>query len=319
MEQSSWLQDRCRVCAGRLARHKVSYDCHTDSSKSKLQAIGVTVTEDRKEIHPPRFCYGCFTVCTKKQKAIKEGRDYTPRLTKFDWGEHEGEAIPDQLKKVGRKAKKTPVGRPSHTTMDLVHHIKRAAPQSVTLDREMREMLSQLPSTEESLKCHLCTLVLDRPVQLTTCNALVCMDCCVSHVFKNSDFVCPCGAGHLLSRITIIPAPSVVLAVLNKMEVTCKNCGKLIGAGTQVNHCTMSIHYNPPPSPPVKYNDHVCTIDPPVESMQSVAEVVAKSLTDPLSHQEDKLVTSLVRRKLAQTSEEGVLQLKTGGQVKQIN
>lgn len=53
-------------------------------------------------------------------------------------------------------------------------------------------------------------------------------------------------------------------------------------------------------------------MDPPVES---VADIAAKSSTDPLSHQEDRLVTSLVRRKLAHSSEDGVLQLKTGGQV----
>lgn len=56
--------------------------------------------------------------------------------------------------------------------------------------------------------------------------------------------------------------------------------------------------------------------DRPVES---VADVVAKPLTDPLSHQEDKLVTSLVRRKLAQADDgAGVLQFKTGGQVQLI-
>lgn len=52
--------------------------------------------------------------------------------------------------------------------------------------------------------------------------------------------------------------------------------------------------------------------------MESVADVAAKPPTDPLSYQEDKLVTSLVRRKLAHASEDGVLQFKTGGQVHKI-
>ena len=67
-----------------------------------------------------------------------------------------------------------------------------------------------------------------------------------------------------------------------------------------------------PSFPPVEYKDHVCLMDPPTES---IADVVARPITNPLSSQEDKLVTSLVRRKLSQASEDGVLQLKTGGQV----
>lgn len=53
----------------------------------------------------------------------------------------------------------------------------------------------------------------------------------------------------------------------------------------------------------VEFKDHVCALDPPAESL---ADVAAKPLTDPLTHQEDKLVTSLVRRKLAHASEDGV-------------
>ena len=48
---------------------------------------------------------------------------------------------------------------------------------------------------------------------------------------------------------------------------------------------------------------------------QVIDEVVAKSPDAPLSRQEDKLATSLVRRKLAHGSENGIVHFKTGGQV----
>ena len=60
----------------------------------------------------------------------------------------------------------------------------------------------------------------------------------------------------------------------------------------------------------------MCLKDSPTPTpVESIADVVARPISNPLSNQEDKLVTSLVRRKMAQASEDGLLQLKTGGQV----
>lgn len=44
-------------------------------------------------------------------------------------------------------------------------------------------------------------------------------------------------------------------------------------------------------------------------------DLVAKPADTPLSQQEDRLATSLVRRKLAQGSQGRLIQFKTGGQV----
>lgn len=62
----------------------------------------------------------------------------------------------------------------------------------------------------------------------------------------------------------------------------------------------------------MRFNEHTCGASPPVQSMDDVA---SKSPDIPLSRQEDKLATSLVRRKLAQVSEDGMVHFKTGGQV----
>lgn len=141
MDPPSWLQDRCRVCGGKLSRYKVSYDCHTTINKAKLQLIGVTIAGDQEGVHPPRFCYG-----------------------RFEWGE----SSEVEHGRVGRKPKKAPIGRPSNLIKDLVTHMKEGAPPSVALDLITRERLSHHPSMDEDLKCLLCHLMLDRPLQLTT-------------------------------------------------------------------------------------------------------------------------------------------------------
>ncbi len=62
-----------------------------------------------------------------------------------------------------------------------------------------------------------------------------------------------------------------------------------------------------------KSGEHVCTTGNQPEL--TVDDVVTKSPDVPLTTQEDKLATSLVRRKMAQGSEDGLIHFKTGGQV----
>ena len=88
MEHSAWLQDNCRVCGGRVTKSKVSYDCHTESNQLKLQAIGISVSKDKKDVHPQRFCHSCYNVCTCAIKASADGKDYTHNVQKFKWVEH---------------------------------------------------------------------------------------------------------------------------------------------------------------------------------------------------------------------------------------
>lgn len=104
MEPPSRVQNGCRVCGEKLSRYKVSYDCHTAKNEEKLQSIGVFVGSDQSDIHPQRFCHGCYNVCMRTMKAKEEGRDYTARLNQFDWGHVESSC--EESGMVGRKRKK---------------------------------------------------------------------------------------------------------------------------------------------------------------------------------------------------------------------
>ena len=231
------------MCGGMLSRYRASYDCQSASNQVKLQSIGVTMAHDRKGIHPERFCHGCYSVCTKKKKATDEGRDYTPRLTMFEWEEHEGDdcTVCANFGKPSRKRKKAPVGRPSEATLDLVTHIKEVASQGQTIDLRVREEVSHHTSVSDDLKCLICHLILDRPLQLTTCNRMICMECCLGHIYKRlQDNSCPCGAAHSMDTSTLIPVPKVVATVLESLTVPCGSCMEPIRAGTQLD-CTLSL------------------------------------------------------------------------------
>ena len=147
MDHSAWCVEHCRVCGGRLGRFKVSYQ--TTEHQDKLQAIGVLVKGDKEGTHPQKFCHSCYNVCTRSMKAVTDGKDYTPRLEKFQWVEHtdmNGTVCTHfgTVKRLGRKPKRTSMGRPPDHVVELVRSLKERSPPSLLLDLQLRERLTQL-------------------------------------------------------------------------------------------------------------------------------------------------------------------------------
>ena len=232
MEHSAWLEDCCRVCGGRLNKYRVSYDCHTDQNKQRLLAIQVSVENDTNEIHPRRFCHACYNTCTRACNAAMKGKHYSTKLEKFAWVAHEeGCSVCSHFEgvKCGRKPKKTSSGRPSYKVQDLVYALKQKSPPSVFSDKQLRQKVSEV---QIDLVCPLCSMAVDRPLLITTCNKIVCLDCCIAHIYQHPDLSCPCcGPIHLLDNSTVITAPPVILTLLKSMEIVCERCGVKIPVG----------------------------------------------------------------------------------------
>ena len=310
MEHSAWLKDCCRVCGGRLNKYKVSYDCHKDKNKQILLAIEVSVENDKKEIHPQRFCHACYNTCTRASKAATKGEHYTTKLEKFVWVAHE-EGCPvcshfEGVKR-GRKPKKTSTGRPSYMVQDLVCALKQKSPPSMFSDEQLRRRISEV---ENDLLCPLCSMVVDRPLLLTTCSKIVCMNCCVTYIYQHPDLSCPCcGPAHVLDNSTVIPAPPVILKLLKSIQITCERCNEKVPAGKYITYTVYTLSNGISTE---LFRAHTCKERP---TGLSLDEVIAKPPNTPLSHQEDRLATSLLRRKMAQESD-GFLRFKTGGQVR---
>lgn len=154
--------------------------------------------------------------------------------------------------------------------------------------------------------------MLDRPVNLATCNQLVCLACCIGYLYKHTDLSCPCcGLGH---SSTVIPAPTVVQNLLQTMELPCERCQQPVLAGTRARtHIHIAKNINQPNTFLVRFKEHTYadTEYPPTQSVDGV--VATPPLDVPLSRQENRLTTSLVRRKMVQGSQDGLVIFKTGG------
>ena len=80
-------------------------------------------------------------------------------------------------------------------------------------------------STTTELLCPICTLLLDRPVQLE-CGTIICLQSCIQ--FHHSPLSCPCCYVPLDSD-HIRPPPPLVVTLVEALHVHCvRGCGKVV-------------------------------------------------------------------------------------------
>ena len=135
----------------------------------------------------------------------------------------------------GGRPRKQKIGRPSTTsTHSAITHLYTIAPPSLFNPADLHSLAihSRTSSvSSDDLMCHLCSSVVDRPIQLTTCNRLVCMRCLCTSLRENG-FLCPCcSSDHLHDLNTMVQPSPVVMKVLGDLQVTCNKCKQQIPAG----------------------------------------------------------------------------------------
>ncbi len=197
------------------------------------------------------------------------------------------------------KISRTPGRLPSISPKYCIQHIRQVAPPPFipsNMDIEVCELDVSVPVSE--FNCPICFKVLRSPIQLVNCGSVVCAECLCSKI--GDSLVCPCcNSDHLQNFSTSIrPPPPLVVKVIGGLCIVCKNCN---------THMQLR-----------EYRDHIasknCTTSPQqVLPHTSIDEILHQPLTTPLTALEQKLQTTLAKRSIAGNSEEGVLQLKTGG------
>ena len=237
------LKKYCRVCGERISRNRVAFSCQDHADKI-AQTFGVLCSDDNPDLHPPFICHGCYSVTTRSKKATEKGRQYNHSIKVFSWTSHspDGCAVCEHFQKVstgGRPKKKCRNhGRPSTISIkSAIDHIRSTAPPFFfpihdSPAREVTQLDNESAVTAE-LACKLCNRILDRPIQLTQCNTLVCMECLCKVLEEKGDLCCPCCHGdHLSDFSTLVHPTSVVMTVLGNHKVICSLCKNSITSGT---------------------------------------------------------------------------------------
>ena len=118
------------------------------------------------------------------------------------------------------------------STHSAITHLHSIAPPRFVFN--LADLVIHSPSctsfvSTDDLVCHLCSSVVDHPIQLT-CNRLVCMNClCTS--LRDRRFCCPCcNSDHLLDFNTMVQPSPVVMKVLGDLQVSCTKYKQQISA-----------------------------------------------------------------------------------------
>ena len=302
------IQRLCRVCGYFLKRGgRVSY--LVKKSESLLSdAFSFDTSKDDPNVHPPSYCHKCRNVM---QRTLKKGPTYTHTVTPFDWTEHidkNDDSMVEckvclhivNLEKGGRKDKKEKekTGRPSKGSIKSIY-IRTVSIAPPTIKRNRKQLAQGV--TVEDITCPICLDILDRPIELVPCQAVICHKCLVSWVEISETSQCPCCySDHLQDTDTITGVTPLLLTLLSVVPVRCRECDCLVPAPEYDSH---------------RCND--CVIQPcsPNEEKRlTVQSILKRDIDVPLSTLEEDLLGSLVKRSLSH-KQSANLEIKTGGQV----
>ena len=186
MAHSAALERLCRVCGKSLVTKavKVRYLC-SEYEDTLQTAFGIDTTRDSPDIHPQYFCHACKNVVHRTRT---EGYQHRTELFQ-EWDEHKDGSCNvcrhyDNLRKGGRprKGRHTP-GCPSNDSPRYcIQNIRAIAPPSLVLAHHNTPKICeehQMVDLKE-LHCPICCDILQSPVELVDCRAVVCAECCCS-------------------------------------------------------------------------------------------------------------------------------------------
>lgn len=205
-----------------------------------------------------------------------------------------------------RKVAKHPGRVSGETPTSVCQHLEKVAPKSFFPLEDPQPKCYDL-AVMQDLCCPVCTMLLDRPIELG-CGTILCLKCIKSWVqFQCShSLTCPCCYGKRLESSHIRHPPTLVVSLLKGLLVHCsKECGKIVRVDNYKLHlkglCTSHYHHR---------------VDSP--SKLTIGEVLSRSTTSPVTPAEAKVAGHLVRKLMDQGSSsnaDGVVKVQTRGQV----
>ena len=86
------LAKHCRICGKRLCKKikQAPAYYYTQFPADLLSTFGVDITQDLPTVHPIQFCYPCYSVTRRSEKARKTGLPYNHTTKTMDWVTHDG-------------------------------------------------------------------------------------------------------------------------------------------------------------------------------------------------------------------------------------
>ncbi len=173
--------------------------------------FGIDISSDNPSIHPQCYCHPC-EVCKSKQNRLQ-----THQLTS---GLITCTTSSVQCAWVFRKQGylRNPSKLADHPTslhrLLLKNTKDEIAANSILPDMDPANILN----VPDELKCYLCSSLLKKPIELTTCQKYACAECCCQNLQKAESLSCPCcGTDHVADFCTVRQPPEAILAFIQSL------------------------------------------------------------------------------------------------------
>ena len=300
------LTNHCRICGQRFTRKCERINKLRDKQIEELIQLtyNIEVYKDKENIHPQQVCLGCY-VRMQRIKAATNKRHIQPSVPAFDWKAHSDNGCEvcmhfQNLKRGGRpKRERKFRGRPEgETPSEIVDTIKERAAEELSRSITPSRVVAAQVDTS-LLVCPICERVVSAPVQLS-CDNVACCDCLEQLLITHGkDSRCPC-CNDSVDSTHISKCSKVTCSVIQHLRVKCAR-----GCGLSIMLKDLQVHE--------RSCDPNTSSAPPQSLLQlTLGEMLTTPLNEPLSPDEEKVCTRLVKRA---TSRGEQLVLKTGGQV----
>ncbi len=217
------LERLCRVCGKSLLASKgkraTKYLCSENASELS-DTFDLDISSDNPYIHPQCYCHSCRNIIYFNKRAKANKTEYKPTsLQIHEWVDHnELCSVCTATLKTGRPKKPVRAGRPPNISPQaIIKHIKAIAANSLIPDMDSANIIN----VPDELKCCLCSSLLDKPIELTTCQKYACAECCCLSIQKDDSLSCPCcGTDHVADFDTVRPPPEAILAFIRSLNTS---------------------------------------------------------------------------------------------------
>lgn len=157
------------------------------------------------------------------------------------------------------------------------------------------------PADLSCLSCPMCGQVFERPVEME-CGATVCAGCLITWVENHELLLCPCCESTSMDSHIRKPSTCVV-TLLKGLLVNCpQGCRMVVRADKFIGHVESKCR-----------DFYESSSDSP--SRLTVKEMLSRSSNHPVTHSEKKVAENLIKRMMAESSDEAILRVPTRGQV----
>ena len=316
----------CRTCAKFINKDRVTYLCNEKRIEDKLRDVwNVRPAENDTAWCPKKMCNNCWIKLNKFEKQnntcietpTKSFRIYSWLPHEEQNGEQGGCTVCEDFKeRIKGNRKKGPRklhfgrGRPKMTSPCSSQSVLSAACE-IAQDVFVATLPTPNPPFERFVEpsrdivCPVCLDILSSPVQ-GPCEHAYCANCVTRHLREKPATLqskCPV-CNQAINFSTLQKIPRILQNLIREAKVKCRTCGTAVEFDGLKSHESLC-----------KGKEN----EPLDRNEDGTERILATPATQPLSVIEEKVVTHLMKRKLAdtsiQTSKHRLLHLKTGGTV----